>query len=1481
MLRDYDAAFDDLGWTPPTEAPKLPGEQEEQDSLGQDAARDGSSNVILDAFRGLGNGVFNAVDNTVGITGIDLGLEDVFGETQTMVGGLVEGFTQFATGFVPVFGALGRVGALSGVGRGLAAGVVADFTVFDAQEERLSNLLVEVPALKNPVTEWLAADEDDGQLEGRLKNVIEGASIGLAFDGFMLALRQLKAGRKAIAEGASPEEAAERVREVEKKAQVEASGPMLPQFGDPSLRTGGEAAVDLVAEAEFIKPNPKRKRGADNLFRRLELEANMIGRGAREDLKRIRTFVDELGDSYFDDVGISIHKNLRSAGRFEFGSQIVRIAKRTIERGDLEPTLIHELWHKLSDHLPAKDVAAVRKSYRKALEKKPLIREVVDNGPRRIGQERYDELVSRFGKDQVQEVFTRSGDGQYTFRLEGDNYRFNNEDEWFAETMREVTQDRLDFLDSAAPSGTVRRLFQDLGVIFRDLYVYTKEKFGFAGPEQRIFNDFLRGKRVERTRSGGFVGQFDAALEDDFSDFILPEIDPEQVRKFVTDSDNRLLLNAVPGIDLNLGVHPRSGDKRTREILGLDPDYYSTVEAAGDYGAEAVSFQIREQIMPQIRETVAADKAYVQGNIEEIQKRMLDTGSRYAKAIGEADAEKALKEMADLNKLSLEAPEQMLEAEVAMQTAMFTMKTIEKDTARHIERLRPRIVDGSATDLELQLFGEVVSVNKQMREAVVRGKSSTGRTLQQFKEQAEFIGGMEGEAVAQAQIKALAERGGREEQLTQARALLALVDEQGPEALMEHLAKTEGKPFLNATLEYWMNSILSGLKTMTVNFMGNAATSLYLPFEGMVGAGARGQWDQVKVYAETYLDLLSSTRDAWNYSKKAFGTFMEEGENVLLPDSRAFAEGEARKAISSEAFGLREESPMGRFLDWAGPKVRVPGRTLQATDEFFKQLNARAIVKRNLRKEALDKGLQGKQLAEYVEGGVDKIIRNGEMFKAQDIYKKAKANVEAQQPKSRDIFDSTTEENIKDAIKKEFNRLWQSEGKFNQSLAEAATAYAEDVTFTKALRPGSRSKGAQDFLVAHPEFRFVVPFVRTPVNILSFAFDRSPIAAANAAKDLILSKAIGKEFPAMSEAQRHLARDLGSSDPAIRSEATGRMIMATGSFFTILSAVSAGTITGRGPNSKEERRALEAAGWQPYSIRIGDTYISYNRMDPFATMIGTIVDYREYGRWADTGDQTILEQQFLAVVSSLAQNFTNKSYVSGIRSFVDLVTDPEANVATEAGRLGASFIPSLVGQNVGAVDPYAREMRTMSDSFRNRIPFLSDNLDPVRNILGEPVDRVRSLGGETIPLANAFLPIATRSTKDRAIATELASLAWPFSPPPKKKQGQDLTQIELSSGHSAYDRWQELTGQVRIGRSTLKSSLKRLIASERYQRLPAESEPGNPSPRVELIRSEIRRFRNRAWRELLKEVPELRQATNQFERGRELRRRGVSVPLGL
>ena len=97
---------------------------------------------------------------------------------------MTEGATRFITGFVGPSKILKGVGLSGGVVktglRGVTAGAVADLTVFDPAEGRLSDMLVEFdsPVLNNAVTQYLATDEDDTEMEGRIKNVLEGMAIG-------------------------------------------------------------------------------------------------------------------------------------------------------------------------------------------------------------------------------------------------------------------------------------------------------------------------------------------------------------------------------------------------------------------------------------------------------------------------------------------------------------------------------------------------------------------------------------------------------------------------------------------------------------------------------------------------------------------------------------------------------------------------------------------------------------------------------------------------------------------------------------------------------------------------------------------------------------------------------------------------------------------------------------------------------------------------------------------------------------------------------------------------------------------------------------------------------------------------------------------------------------------------------------------------------------------------------------------------------
>ena len=93
--------------------------------------------------------------------------------------GLAEGVTQFLTLASPVT----QVMKAKGVGpilQTVTASGVSGGLGFSGQQERLSDLVQQFPAIANPVTDFLASDVDDSFAVGRLKNALEFAGLDVA-----------------------------------------------------------------------------------------------------------------------------------------------------------------------------------------------------------------------------------------------------------------------------------------------------------------------------------------------------------------------------------------------------------------------------------------------------------------------------------------------------------------------------------------------------------------------------------------------------------------------------------------------------------------------------------------------------------------------------------------------------------------------------------------------------------------------------------------------------------------------------------------------------------------------------------------------------------------------------------------------------------------------------------------------------------------------------------------------------------------------------------------------------------------------------------------------------------------------------------------------------------------------------------------------------------------------------------------------------
>ena len=225
-------------------------EEEENDFF------DIAGDVLAAPFRGI-EGAFQGAYNLADYLAFDV-LPDYdtrfLGTSKTMAGGAVEGISQFATGFIPLFGLAGKAGRLAKAGtatKAVVAGAATDFTFFNGQEARLSNLIQQVPELQNPVTEFLAYDGEESELEGRMKNVLEGLGLEAVAGVFIKSLKAMKKARKVKEETGDAQKVADSITE---DLAGEIAVPTRELVEEPEVKI-----EEPEAKPEAPKPLPEYK----------------------------------------------------------------------------------------------------------------------------------------------------------------------------------------------------------------------------------------------------------------------------------------------------------------------------------------------------------------------------------------------------------------------------------------------------------------------------------------------------------------------------------------------------------------------------------------------------------------------------------------------------------------------------------------------------------------------------------------------------------------------------------------------------------------------------------------------------------------------------------------------------------------------------------------------------------------------------------------------------------------------------------------------------------------------------------------------------------------------------------------------------------------------------------------------------------------------------------------------------------------------
>jgi len=272
-------------------------------------------------------------------------------------------------------------------------------------------------------------------------------------------------------------------------------------------------------------------------------------------------------------------------------------------------------------------------------------------------------------------------------------------------------------------------------------------------------------------------------------------------------------------------------------------------------------------------------------------------------------------------------------------------------------------------------------------------------------------------------------------------------------------------------------------------------------------------------------------------------------------------------------------------------------------------------------------------------------------------------------------------------------------------MLERSFDYARYVTFQRPL--GKVGQGLQNITAEWPVLKLFLPFIRTPSNIFKYVLERSPAA------------------PVVKEWRADFA-----AGGAKRDLALAKMALGTGLGMLVTDLAAQGHITGSGPADEGAKDLLNADGWQPYSIRIGDTYYSYQRLDPIASTLGVAADLAGTSEYMTEKQR---EKSAALVAAAVLKNLSNKTWLSGISSVVEAIDDPDRSAKGLISRLAGSIaVPAGVAQVARTTDPILREAREPIDAIKARIPVLSQSLPARTNVWGQPIVNEGGVGPNII-----------------------------------------------------------------------------------------------------------------------------------------------------
>jgi hypothetical protein len=557
---------------------------------------------------------------------------------------------------------------------------------------------------------------------------------------------------------------------------------------------------------------------------------------------------------------------------------------------------------------------------------------------------------------------------------------------------------------------------------------------------------------------------------------------------------------------------------------------------------------------------------------------------------------------------------------------------------------------------------------------------------------------------------------------------------------------------------YYVLNLLTSPLTLSRNLIGNALRFASVPVDRAVAGAVSAAKSAV-----TGRNRTVYAREAKHYLAGAWAARADAMRSVVEIYKYGYSRSQAANQVLSGKFDVTPE-PFGGGLK--NPYNAI-SRTLEATDQFFRALSMSGERQALATTTALNEAKAELKRGTLTEADFDKWVV--------DRTAKLKEKFTQEPPKS---------------LLEEANRA----------------VFREDNAWGGAIAHIDALMGW-----GSPLRKVVLPFVRTPANIMRQGLEHSPLGVL-------------KGIPGRGRAAKGFYA--GGREGALRQ---GEFVVGSTVAALVAQGVVQGTIVGTPPKDPEKREMFSAKYGNGNFIDIpGYGKIPFTELGPFGVSMGLVANavqpYIDDGKEIDdytAGD--IVEKSMQGAINA-GTGMLDASYLSGAAEFIKAIQGGDYNdVGKAMTAWGQDRIRSLVpGQGALRAATYASDDVTRKpEGLAERIGMgLPDWSRPVANALGVPTS------GQIKPRLDAFgLPVK----RDRSGAAALSPVS------PALERGDSTVRKELRKQDVFPGGMNKPIDEVTVGRDT---------KTTKKEKLPVD--PGN-SLIMNSAKGQLQHYR---WRRL-------------------------------